>query len=161
VAAPADGLPYLGRVLPVVPGTALSDPAVDPIVLARPQASSDPFAAAARVLAPGTVAVPAANWDALDCDVTSCATVAANAAQFIPLAPWLAGAGFYPATPPAQPSNASDAAWSRFSNITGLVAGATTLGDELRMLHPAAVIAGSVFADRLLSVWNGTAFAAP
>jgi hypothetical protein len=161
VAAPEDVLPYLGRVLQVVPNTALADPAVDPIVLARAQASSDPFAAASRVLAAGTVAVPAANWDARQCDAATCTTVAANGAQFIPIAPWLAGAGFYPATPPAQPSNGSDAAWSRFSNITGLIAGTTTLDEELRMLHPAAVIAGSVFADRLLWVWNGTSFIAP
>jgi hypothetical protein len=29
------------------------------------------------------------------------------------------------------------------------------------MLHPAAAIAGCVFADRLLWVWNGAAFVAP
>jgi len=76
VTAPEDVLPYLGRVLQIVPGTALTDPAVDPIVLARAQASSDPFAAASRVLAPGTVAVPAANWDALQCNAAACAAVA-------------------------------------------------------------------------------------
>lgn len=161
VAVPEDTLGCLGRVLQIVPGTALIDPTTDPVVLARAAASSDPFVAASRVLAAGTVAVPGANWESRLCNAVGCTTAAINGAQYVPIAPLLANAGFYPTTPPAQPANESDVAWSRFTNITGLVTGISTLGDELRLLHSTAVIAGSVFADRLLWVWNGGTFAAP
>jgi len=59
-----------------------------------------------------------------------------------------------------QPANAADAAWAHFTNVTGLVAGTTKLGDELGLLYDAPTIAGSVFAGALDWVWNGTAFAA-
>ncbi len=143
-----------------MPAAALRDPATDPIVLARAQGSGDPFEVMARVIAPGSVAVPPANFDAQQCDSTSCTPVAQNNVSYVPLAPALATAGFYPANPlPAPTSNASQD-WSRFTNVTGLVAGVTKLGDELAFLHNASQIQGSAFASRLHWTWNGTTFAA-
>ncbi|HXE61652.1 MAG TPA: hypothetical protein VN607_13140 [Gemmatimonadaceae bacterium] len=80
--------------------------------------------------------------------------------SLVDVGPVLANAGFYPGTPLAQPANAADAAWAHFTNVTGLVAGTTKLGDELGLLYDAPTIAGSVFAGALDWVWNGTAFAA-
>lgn len=80
--------------------------------------------------------------------------------SLVDVGPVLANARFYPGTPLAQPANAADAAWAHFTNVTGLVAGTTKLGDELGLLYDAPTIAGSVFAGALDWVWNGTAFAA-
>ena len=49
----------------------------------------------------------------------------------------------------------------RFVNLTGLVAGETTLGAELALLHAPAVIARSALAPFSGWVWNGSALAAP
>jgi hypothetical protein len=157
---PSNVLPFLGRALNIVPGTALRDHTTDPIVLARAQGTTDPFRAMARVLSAGSVAVAPANWDALECDDTSCAPVAVNNAQYVPLEPALASAGFYPEAPPPQPAALASVAWAQFTNVTGLVAGVTRLGDELALLYSTADMNGSVFGPRLHWVWDGTAFAA-
>jgi hypothetical protein len=49
----------------------------------------------------------------------------------------------------------------RFLNLTGLVAGETTLGAELSLLYAAAAIARSALAPFSGWIWNGSAFAAP
>jgi len=157
--APADALPFLGRVLQVVPAAALVDPTTDPVVLARAQGTTDPPEVTARVLAAGPVAVPATNWDALECDPTACSFVAAAGAQLIPVGPPLATAGFYPASPLPEPADNTDHAWSRFTNVTGLIAGTTKLGDELALLYDQPTIGNSAFASMLHWTWNGTAFA--
>jgi hypothetical protein len=78
----------------------------------------------------------------------------------IPVAPVLANAGFYPASPLPTPANSAQTAWARFTNVTNLVTGQTRLGDELSLLFQPGVIANSVFASMLDWLWNGTAFAA-
>jgi hypothetical protein len=155
---PNDALPFLGRSLNVVPAAALADPDADPIALARQ--GGDPYQLVARVIAPGTVAVAAASWDALKCDTASCTTVPAPAAgrQYITLAPVLAAAGFYAYAPLPQPASAHDHAWSRLTNVTGLVEGTTRLGDELSLLYATGEVAVSAFATRLNWVWDGTSF---
>ena len=155
---PDDALPYLGRTLDVVPATALSDPANDPLALARATGSSDPYKPVARVLSPGPVPVTPANWDALKCDATQCSPVTINNGSYVPAGPILAGAGFYQLSPPPQPSSATSTAWAHFTNVTGLVTGVTKLGDELSLLYGASDIAVSVFAGGLNWVWNGTKF---
>lgn len=155
---PDDALPCLGRVLSAVPAAALREPATDPLALARLQGTTGPFQLVARVLSPGLVAVPAANWEALKCDATACTPTLVNNGQYVPVAPVLANAGYYPASPLPQPSTQISAGWARFTNITGLVAGVTRLGDELSLLHSLAEISASVFASRLNWVWNGTNF---
>ena len=49
----------------------------------------------------------------------------------------------------------------RFVNLTGLVAGETTLGAELALLYTPAAIARSALAPFSGWIWNGSAFAAP
>jgi hypothetical protein len=48
-----------------------------------------------------------------------------------------------------------------FVNLTGLVAGETTLGAELELLYTPTVIGRSAFAPVLSWRWNGTAFVKP
>ncbi|HEX6808623.1 MAG TPA: IPT/TIG domain-containing protein [Gemmatimonadaceae bacterium] len=157
---PADALPFLGRTLDIVAATALSNPATDPIALVKPQGSATPFQIASNVLNAGSVTVPPAAYDAVQCNSTTCATVTLASQSVVDVAPVLANAGFYPGNPLSQPTNGSDSAWSRFTNVSGLVAGTTKLGDELALLYDAPTIAGSVFAGALDWVWNGAAFAA-
>ena len=85
-------------------------------------------------------------------------TVTLTGARLVPLAPILASAGFYPAAPLPMPANSTQTAWSTLTNITGLTAGVTRLGDELSLLYNAQTIASSVFASVVDWVWNGSAF---
>jgi hypothetical protein len=78
------------------------------------------------------------------------------------VAPVLAAAGFYPASPLPQPAKNTDTAWSTFSNVTGPTTGVTLLGDELGMLYAPSndrEQPNGVFASMLNHVWNGTTFA--
>jgi len=155
---PANVLAYLGRTLTLAPQAALAVPGADPLALIRASGSTDPFAPAANAINPATNPVTPANYDALQATATTVATVPLAAASFVPLGPVLGAAGFYQASPPPQPANSLDTAWATFSNITGLVAGDTLLGDELLLLHQPSAIAASVFASLLNAVWNGTTF---
>lgn len=155
---PADVLKYLGRELDLAPAAALAHPATDPLAIVRPAGTSDPWQIATRVLtaAPGTVTP--ANYDAIKCTATSRSTVSLTGAPLLPLGPVLARAGFYPAAPLPLPSNSTQTAWARFTNITGLIAGTTRLGDELSLLYSAETISDSVFASVLDWVWDGSVF---
>ena len=154
-----DPMPYLGRTLDVVPATALVDPTTDALALVSATGPSGPFQLAARVLSAGSVAVAGANWTALQCTATSCTPVALSNAQFVPLAPILATAGFYPTSPLPTPTALGQAGWGHFTNITGLVAGQTKLGDELAQIYPWSQIVESVYAAALNWLWNGSRFA--
>jgi hypothetical protein len=156
---PANVLFYLGRTLSLAPQAALANPATDALALIRKTGASDPFAAAAQAINPATTPLTPANWDALQATATTKTVVPLAAASFAPLGPVLAGAGFYQPSPPPQPANNTDTSWTQFTNITGLIAGETLLGDELELLHEPSAIAASVFASLLDTVWNGTTFA--
>jgi hypothetical protein len=156
---PSNPLYYLGRTLNLATQAALLAPATDPLALARPSGSATSFAIAANVLGPGTTPVTPANYDALQCTATTSTTVTLTGASLVMVAPIMAAAGFYPASPLPQPAKNTDTAWATFSNITGLMTGVTLLGDELGMLYSPPVIANSVFASMLNRVWNGTTFA--
>lgn len=153
-----DMLRFVGRVIHAAPATALVDAEADPILLARPRGTVDPWMVMARVLVPGRIAVPRYNWDALQCDAASCATVAVEATALVAIEPILARAGFRRPMPAPVPTSGIDPAWARFENHTGLMVGETTLGDELRMFYDAETIAASMFNDRLDWVWNGETF---
>lgn len=155
---PDDPLPYLGRTLYVVPSTALRDPKTDPLAVARAQGTTDPFQVVARVISPGPAAVAPANWDVLQCDETSCNTVAANNTQYVAVGLALANAGFYQKSPLPQPTSLASLEWALFTNVTGLVHGMTKLVDELSLLYSPAEIAGSVFSSRMHWVWDGSSF---
>lgn len=72
----------------------------------------------------------------------------------------LQGSLALPATmnPLSVPANSAQAGWATLTNITGLTAGVTRLGDELSLLYSAESIAGSAFASVVDWVWNGMAF---
>lgn len=156
---PSDLLLYLGRVLTLAPPAALAAPVTDPLVLARPAGSTGAFGIAANVLAAGSVAVAPANYDALQISGSTIATISLTGASLVMVAPLLANAGFYSASPFPAPTTPTDSAWARLTNVTGLVAGTTPYGDELALLYPPSVIAASALAPALGYVWNGTIFA--
>jgi hypothetical protein len=155
---PADILSFLGRELSLAPAAALAAPKTDPLAIVRAAGTSDPWQLAANVLTATSVTVPPANYGAIQCTPTASSIVTLTAASLIPLGPVLAGAGFYPASPLPVPPNSTQAAWATLTNITGLIAGVTRLGDELSLLYSAETIAGSAFASVVDWVWNGTAF---
>lgn len=159
-ALPSDPLLYLGRVLYLAGSAALVAPQTDPLALVRNAGSGNSFAIAANALSAGTVAVTPASYDALA--VSGGAIVAASSLTLtcVLLAPVLANAGFYPASPLPQPATPTDFTWTRLTNITGLVSGTTMLGEELALLYPPDAIAASALAPMLSYIWNGTAFAA-
>ena len=156
---PTTPLPCLGRGLALVPAAALADPATDPLALARPSGSTGAYGIVARVLSPGSVAVPPADWEVLKADAASCSPQTMAGAFYVPLAPVLATAGFYSPIPLPLPASNQDVAWTRLANVTSLVPGVTLLGDELARIYTASEISGSIFADKLSWVWNGNAFA--
>jgi hypothetical protein len=158
---PSDMLKYIGRELSLAPTAALLNPATDPLALVRVTGTTNPFAIASNVLTATSVTVTPANYDAIQCTSTASTTVALTGASFVPLAPILANAGFYPSSPLPVPANNTQTAWATFTNVTGLVAGTTMLGDELSLLFNSQTIANSVFAGTLGAVWNGTTFVAP
>jgi IPT/TIG domain len=153
---PADALKYLGRELMLASTAALVDPPTDPLVLVSAPA---PAFVAANVLSPTSVTVAPQNVTAVVATPTASNGVAFSNLSLVPLAPILAAAGFYPASPLPLPANSSKTAWALFTNVTGLVSGTTRLGDELSLLYGAQAIASSVFASALDLVWNGTTFA--
>jgi hypothetical protein len=157
---PADPLLFLGRVLTLAPSAALQAPASDPLVIARKAGSVGAFDLWANVLAGGGVAVPPDNYEALQIVGAAVNKVPLNNASLVQLAPLLAGAGFYPASPLPAPASPADIAWTRLANVTGLVAGRTTLGDELSLLYTPSLIAASALAPALGYTWDGTNFIA-
>jgi hypothetical protein len=157
---PADPLLYLGRVLTLAPAAALQAPASDPLVIARKAGSVGAFDIWANVLSGGGVAVAPDNYEALQVAGAAVNKVPLNNASLVQLAPLLAGAGFYPAAPLPAPAAPTDIAWTRVANVTGLVAGKTTLGDEMALLYTPSLIAASAFAPALGFLWDGANFVA-
>ncbi len=153
---PADALPYLGRVMDVVPAVALRDAASDPVAIGRAEGSDDDYVLLVRV--EDGAAGASAGWEILICDADTCVSTPVDDA-FMMLAPALATAGFYPASPLPVPSSLSSIAWSRLTNRTGLMSGATKLGDELAVLYRVSEIMASAFAPYLHWVWDGSSFA--
>ena len=93
------------------------------------------------------------------CRNASQTTVQLRHANFVLVAPVLAAAGDYPASPFPVPVNSADLAWARLANTTGLVAGVTQLGDELSLLYRQDQVNQSAVASVLTWTWNGTTFA--
>jgi IPT/TIG domain len=160
-APPADVLKYLGRELSLAPAAALVAPQTDPLAIIRATGSTDPWQIAANVLSATSNAVTPGNYDAVKCTPTTSSTVSLTGASFVPLAPILATAGFYPASPLPLPNNSTQIAWATFTNISGLTAGVSRLGDELSLLYNAETISSSSLAAVIDWVWNGSAYAAP
>jgi len=165
LAAPADPLPALGRVVFVAPEAALEDPDRDPVVIGR--ADPDPAATVRVMLRVSTSAAASAgiaplNFHALAWDTTAATAVvrAIGAVPLVPMADVVALAGFSVVAVPLVPSRRNDLGWARLVNRSGLLSGMTTLGDELKLVWTAREIARSAFAKRLAERWNGSAFVA-
>jgi hypothetical protein len=155
-------LAALGRTLEVFPGTVLVDPDADPLAIARLETpATSPFVLAARALGGGTT-VPEQSWVAKRASTTAVVDDPPAPRRLLEVAPVLGAAGWNHPTPLVAPSSLSErGTLARFVNVTGLVAGETTLGDELELLYPPAAIARSALAGFTGFVWDGARFAAP
>jgi hypothetical protein len=160
---PADLLPYLGRVIELVPGAAIVDPATDPLAVGQ-AGGAGPQVVVARQLdasAPDAAAVVSAAWSLWTCTAVAC-TQGTVTDAFLDLGPDLNGAGWYTAAPLAAPTSLSTGGgWDRWTNITGLVPGTSTVGSELGLLYSVGAIAGSSLRERLTWTWDGATFVAP
>jgi hypothetical protein len=153
-------LAAIGRTLDLVPSAALYDPDADPIVVGRRSATADPDEVCARQLdagAPHAGDLVDESWDLWKCTPTTCTRNTGNR-TLMPLAPVLNDAGWYQQTPTAPSSLAAPGSWGRWTNVTGLVAGSSLYGDELRLLYTPDEIAASALRDRIAWTWDGTAF---
>jgi hypothetical protein len=154
----------LGRTLDLVPSAALVSPGTtDPLALASQ--GTNPTEVVSLQLnpnAPNAGALSPAAWDEWVCTPTACAQTSTSTLRtYLQLTPILNAAGWYQPPPPAPVSLAAPGSWARWTNVTGLVAGHTSFGDELRLLWPADQIAASCVRTRIHWVWDGTQFAAP
>ena len=76
--------------------------------------------------------------------------------QYLPVAPILGAAGFSSPMLLPVPADTTQLSWSSLTNATGLVAGVTTLGDDLSLLYRQNQIAGSASAAILTWTWTWT-----
>jgi hypothetical protein len=161
--SPDDMLEAIGRTLDLVPSAALYDPDADPLAVGRRDGTTDPDEVGARQLdgsAPHAGDVTAESWDSWQCTASSCSRVTGNR-KLLPLTPILNDAGWYQLDAIVPPSSlTSGGTWAHWVNITGLVAGSSQLGDELKLLYTPDEIAASALRDRLHWTWDGEKFAA-
>lgn len=156
----SDWLPLIGRELQVFPPAALANPATDPVAVAA-TISGGPYQIVCNATGPGAPAP--AQWWALQYNAVGPGTteIALPTAQFVPIAPELStSAGFYPASPLPTPANVADTVWSTLKNLTGLIAGVTTLGAEIALLYSPNDVGASAIVPYLNYVWNGSTFVA-
>jgi hypothetical protein len=149
---------YVGRTMTIAPTAGLVNPAADPIALIPPGGAMTDYALASQVLNAATYQVPPADLEAVQCTPTTEQIVQLSQVSFVPIAPILATAGFYSPSPFPVPANSTVTNWAWLTNVTGLVAGQTELGDELSLLYRQDQIAGSAFAAMLTWTWDGSAF---
>ena len=155
-------LEVLGRTLEVFPGTVLVDPAVDPLAIARLETpATSPLVLVARELDGGT-AVPEASWVAKRASASTVVDDPPAMLRFLEVGAGAPGSGLVPPGALRRPSSLSErGTLVAFKNVTGLVAGETTLGDELRLLYSAPAIARSALASFVSLTWDGSEFVAP
>jgi hypothetical protein len=161
--APDDLLPFIGRVLELVPGAALIAPEDDPLAVGQDDGSGPQLVVARQLddAAPDAGSVTEGPWSLWACDASSCTQTDVTGA-YVPLAPVLNGAGWYQLDALTAPTSlAEPGGWHRWTNTTGLVAGVSTVGDELRLLYGPGELSASSLRERLDWVWDGSAFHAP
>lgn len=87
---------------------------------------------------------------------------AAAPRRYLEVAPVFAAAGWIHPEPFVAPTNLSQRSTrSEFVNVTGLVTGETTLGEELALLYSPSAIARSALSAFTSRVWDGSEFVAP
>ncbi len=152
----------LGRVLDAFPGTLLVDPAADALAIARPELpASDPVRLVARELDGGTL-VAEASWVATRASTSAVSEDPPALRRYLDVLPAMQAAGWIHPEPFAPVVSLADrGTLATFVNLTGLVPGETTLGDELALLYTPAAIGQSALVPFLQWAWNGAAFAAP
>lgn len=158
-APPDDLLPFLGRSLRILDHAALRDPAGDVVVLAR-ATGDDAFAVMLRVLdiSGSGATVAEADWTALRRADDGKIEQVDLTARLIPLASALAASGFA-ATQVVTAAQAADLdTWAPLRNLTGLIPGRTTAGEELARLYTAERIARSGLRAVLTHRWDGSRF---
>jgi hypothetical protein len=159
---PSDLLPYLGRVLTLVPGAALVDPTTDPLAVGQLAGTGAQLVLARQLDASAADAgtLSSAAYALWSCDETAC-TQSTVTDVFNDITPLLAAAGWtQPAPLPAPVTSSDTKGWNRFTNVTGLVAGQSTFGDELRLLYSLGQISASSVRERQDWTWDGTTFVA-
>jgi hypothetical protein len=156
---PDDVLPIIGRSLKLVPGLALKDATTDTFIVADAgSGATSLYARQVTTEASDAASLSNITIDVFTCDATSC-TAATATVKVEELAPLFAAAGWFPTAISAPTSLSATGGYTDWRNVTGLVAGETTLGDELRKLFTPMEIAGSALRDRTNRVWDGTTFA--
>lgn len=157
---PTDLLEVVGRSLTLVPGLALTDPATDTFVIVE-NADGDPEVHLRQVTTdtPDAGSVAEVTVSAQTCDASSC-SLSDVTLHLEHLGPHMAAAGWFPTALAAPTSLGDDGGYTRWRNVTGLVAGETTLGDELGRLYAPDRVAASALRDHLAWRWDGTTFAA-
>jgi hypothetical protein len=153
-----DLLRLIGRTLELVPTAALRDPDADPLALARDGGGLQLVALQLDPTAPRAGEVAAAQWIAWKCDSTSCQEDGPSNRTYLALTPVLNQAGWFQNPPGAPVSLSQPGTWNRWTNTSGLIAGTTRYGDELRVLYVEADIAASSVADQLGWIWEGSEF---
>lgn len=159
---PDDLLPYLGRRLTVVPSAALVDPTTDLMAVGQLGGAGDTLALARQVdpAAPQAGTISSAAYALWACDETSCTQSTVNGV-YVDVDPVLAVAGWHRAAPLTAPVSLSQTSgWNSWQNVSGLVAGESVFGAELRLLYPLGQIAASSVRERQDWVWDGTTFVA-
>lgn len=161
-APPTDLLPYLGRTLDLVPSAALTDPAADPLAVGEP-AGGGARQVLARQLdtaAPAASSLSAANWSVWTCTSSACSQTTVSE-TYLPVTPVLGAAGWQQDAVTVPHTATQQGNWSRWTNVTGLVAGTSTVRSELTLLYSPGEIAQSTLREQLDWVWNGAAFVNP
>lgn len=162
-AAAVDLLGVLGRRLSLVPSAALVDPTLDPLAVGQLGGAGDQLVLARQLdaTAPQAASVTSAAYALWTCDATTC-TQSTVTGAFVDLDPLLATAGWHRDGSLAAPVTTSDTkGWNTWTNVTGLVAGTSTVGDELRLMYAPGQVAASSVRELTDHVWDGTAFVAP
>jgi hypothetical protein len=163
-ATPAvDVLAVLGRRLTLVPSAGLVDPTADPLAVGQLAGAGPQLVLARQVdtTAPQAGTVTNAAYALWTCDATTC-TQSTVTDAFVDLGPVLAAAGWHRPAPLSAPVSSSDTKdWNTWTNVTGLVAGTSTVGAELRLLFSPGQVAASSVRELQDQVWDGTGFVAP
>ena len=128
---PDDLLPFLGRSLDLMPTVALIDPDADALAVAREDGTLTIEVVARQfdATAPNAASVPVKKWAAFKCDANTC-TESTASRTYLKLTPLLNAAGWYQKQPAAPLKLSAPGTWSRWTNVTGLLAGLTKFGDE-------------------------------